>query len=222
MPTPAAKTFTFSGLRAANERVVLLLGVCAFLVAMSLSIVTRIQLEQRQIAAPGFSQAATGRARALAIGDVMVPVTLSIKFAGGQAVIRGMLPDEAAHRTVLARAREVFGKTNVDDYLAVQSGIVVTPWFDSVLKWFPPRINELKAGEISVSGMNVLLFGEVTSEEARLSAAKSISKLLGPEGQLQNEIRVDYAAELAPLNSPETNKKDARGATTDRVRNQIF
>lgn len=222
MPTPAAKTFTFSGLRAANERVVLLLGVCAFLVAMSLSIVTRILLEQRRIAAPGLSQAATGSARALAIGDVMVPVTLSIKFAGGQAVIRGMLPDEAAHRTVLARAREVFGKTNVDDYLAVQSGIVVTPWFDSVLKWFPPRINELKAGEISVSGMNVLLFGEVTSEEARLSAAKSISKLLGPEGQLQNEIRVDYAAELAPLNSPETNKKDARGATTDRVRNQIF
>jgi BON domain len=187
---PAAGNSLLTRLQHVNERVVLALGIGAFLVVLALSLASRFYIEFYQSFASGDLAAKIPAQRVLAKGDVLIPVTLSLKVVDGRAILRGMLPNEAAHQTVLARAREIYGQSKVEDKLGIQSGIVVTPWFDSVLKWFPPRVAELNNGEISVSGMNVLIFGRVPTLESRLTAGRTVAKLVGPEGQFFNELQV--------------------------------
>jgi hypothetical protein len=188
--TPSTGNSLLTRLQHINERVVLFFGIGAFLVVLALSVASRVYLESYQSLAN--SKLAAPTQRTLVKGDVLIPVTLSLKVVDGRAILRGMLPSEAAHQTVLARAREIYGQAKVEDKLGIQSGIVVTPWFDSVLKWFPPRVDELRTGEISVSGMNVLIFGRVATDESRLAAGRTLAKLVGPEGKFSNELQVGY------------------------------
>lgn len=192
MPTPDHSLL--ARLQSVNERVVLAVGILVFFAAVLLSIATRWYLEARSAAEIAKLVPEKIKERSLVKGDILVPVILSIKLQDGRATLRGMLPDEAAHQTVLARAREIYGY-NVEDNLGIQSGIVVTPWFDSVLKWFPPRVNALNSGEINVSGMKVLLFGQVPTVEARIAAGRTLAKLVGAEGQFFNELQVSASAQ---------------------------
>ena len=190
MLKPANGNSLLSRLQHVSERVVLTLGIVAFLVVLALSVASRFYIEFYRSSANSEMAGKVSAQRALAKGDVLIPVTLSVKVVDGRAILRGMLPNEAAHQTVLARAKEIYGHSKVEDKLGIQSGIVVTPWFDSVLKWFPPRVDELHTGEISVSGMNVLIFGRVSSLESRLAAGRTLAKLVGQEGQFFNELEV--------------------------------
>lgn len=197
MPEPSHSLL--ARLQLVNERVILAAGILAFSAAVLLSVAARWYLEARSAAEIAKLVPEKIKERALVKGDILVPVRLSIKLQDGRATLRGMLPDEAAHQTVLARAREIYG-FNIEDNLGIQSGIVVTPWFDSVLKWFPPRVNALNSGEISVSGMKVLLFGQVPSIDARLAAGRVLSKLVGTEGQFFNELHVSPSADIQGAN----------------------
>jgi hypothetical protein len=103
---------------------------------------------------------------------------------------------------LLDRASQIYGQANVVDRLGIQPGVVLTPWFDSVLKWFPPNVAEIRSGEISVNGMNVLLFGQVVDISARIAAGGAVAKLIGPEGQLLNDLQVKNVNETdAPGNN---------------------
>lgn len=217
MLKPSSDNSLLTRLQRVNERVVLSLGIVAFLVVLAFSAASRIYLEMHQFSTS--KQLAMPAERALVKGDVLIPVTLSLKLVDGRAVLRGMLPSEAAHRAVLARAREIYGQSQVEDKLGIQSGIVVTPWFDSVLKWFPPRVDELRSGEISVSGMNVLIFGRVASDESRTAAGRALAKLVGPEGQFFNELQVGNI-DLAPVPavSPPNNRNVPTKSLDDRLK----
>ena len=205
----------FAHLRCPNERAVFVLGLSAFLLVVTTSIAARAYLESRFAMVNGFSSANASKGRLLVKGDILVPVTLSVKLADGRAVLRGVLPTEKAHQTVLARARDIYGLTNIDYNLGVQPDIVVTPWFDSVLKWFPPKLTELRTGEISVSGMNVLLSGQVSTSEARYAADRMFAKLVGPEGHVVNELQVRYSAESAT--APASRNVGAANKTPNRL-----
>lgn len=217
MLKPSTGNSLLARLQHVNERVVLFLGIGAFLVVLVLSVASRTYLELHQSSTNNKLAAPTERA--LVKGDVLIPVTLSLKVVDGRAILRGMLPSEAAHQTVLARAREIYGQSKVDDKLGIQPGIVVTPWFDSVLKWFPPRIDELHTGEISVSGMNVLIFGRVTNVESRLAAGRTLAKLVGPEGQFFNELQVTNVEEASvPGTTSATNNNVPTKTLNDRLK----
>jgi hypothetical protein len=197
MPEPSVPLF--ARLQSMNERVILTLGMLAFSAAVLLSVAARWYLEVRADSANSKLVSEKVKERPLAKGDILVPVTLNIKIKEGRVTLRGMLPNEAAHQTVLARTRAIYGQ-NVDDNLGIQPGIVVTPWFDSVLKWFPPRVAELSAGEISISGIKVWVFGQVPTIEARLAAGRTLSKLVGVEGQFFNELQVSLAGQTSGSN----------------------
>ena len=197
MPEPS--TTLFARLQSINEHVIFAIGILAFSAAVLLSVATRWYLEVRADAANLKFISEKVKGRPLAKGDILVPVTLNIKLKDGRVTLRGMLPNEAAHQTVLARTRAIYGQ-NVEDNLGIQPGIVVTPWFDSVLKWFPPRVAELSECEISISGMKVFVFGQVPTVEARLAAGRTLWKLVGVEGQFFNELQVSLASQTSASN----------------------
>ncbi len=219
MLKPSTGDSRLARLQHVNERVVLFLGIAAFFIVLALSVVSRLYLESHQSSADHIFRADVPKERALVKGDVLVPVTLSVKLVDGRAILRGMLPSEAAHQTVLARAKEIYGQGRVEDKLGVQSGIVVTPWFDSVLKWFPPRVDELHTGEISVSGMNVLIFGRVATDESRLAAGRTLAKLVGAEGQFFNELQITNVDEApVPATTSAKNSNVPTKTLNDRLK----
>ena len=173
-----------------DEKIVAGLGVVAFCLVVAGSIFARLSLEVSGAVEQSPTRPATVDARALARGDILIPVTLSLKLANGKAIVRGTVPDEKAHDTVIARAKEMFGSSNVEDRLGIEPGIFLTPWFDSVLKWFPPKVEQIHNGEISVKGMNVLLFGQVSDIAARIAAGSSLARLVGAEGHVVNDLQV--------------------------------
>ena len=184
--------------QALNEKTVAGVGFSVFLMVVVGSIVIRLSLEVNARHEVDSARLVVATERALVKGDILVPVTLSIKFEHGKATLRGTLPDEKSHDTVVNRAREIYGLNNVDDHLGVEPGIVLTPWFDSALKWFPPRIEQIQSGEISVNGMNVLLFGRVPDISAQIAVGRALTKLAGPEGRVLNDLQVVSVDSVPP------------------------
>lgn len=184
--------------QALNEKTVAGVGFLVFLMVVVGSIVIRLSLEVNARHEVDSARLVVATERALVKGDILVPVTLSIKFENGKATLRGTLPDEKSHDTVVNRAREIYGINNVDDNLGVEPGIVLTPWFDSVLKWFPPRIEQIQSGEISVNGMNVMLFGQVPDISAQIAVGRALTKLVGPEGRVLNDLQVVSVDSVPP------------------------
>ncbi len=188
--------------QALNEKTVAGLGFLVFFLVVAGSIAARLSLEATAIEKVVRARPVAAAERTLAMGDVLVPVTLSVKLKNGKATLRGTVPDEKSHDTVVNRAKEIYGPSNVEDKLSVESGIIVTPWFDSVLKWFPPRVEQIQSGEISVNGMNVLLFGRVSDISAQIAVGSALTKLAGPEGQVLNDLQV-VSVDVAPPASRE-------------------
>ena len=176
--------------QALNEKTVAGVGFLVFLLVVVGSIVIRLSLEVNARHKVDSARPVVVAERALVKGDILVPVTLSIKFENGKATLRGTLPDEKSHATVVNRATETYGSSNLKDNLRVEPGIVLTPWFDSVLKWFPPRIEQIQSGEISVNGMNVLLFGRAPDISAQIAVGRALTKLAGTEGRVLNDLQV--------------------------------
>ncbi len=210
----------FTRLRFLNERAIFAVGLGAFLLVLLFSIAARLYLGSLYGEFSDTQASGASKERLLVKGDILVPVNLSVKLVDGKAVLRGTLPTEDAHQTVVSRARALYGAGNVEDNLGVQADIVVTPWFDSVLKWFPLRVDELRNGEISVSGINVFLFGDVPNTEARSAAQLVFSKLIGPEGHFSNGLQVKYAAEYT--GRPRARTASAPGKETGAPRAANF
>lgn len=185
--------------QALNEKTVAGLGFLVFLLVVCASIAVRISLETNARQQVDALRPVVAAERSLVKGDVLIPVTLSIKFENSKATLRGTLPDEKSHDTVVNRAKAMYGSSNVQDNLGVEPGIVLTPWFDSVLKWFPPRIEQIQSGEISVNGMSVLIFGQAPDISAKLGVGSAVTQLVGPEGRVLNDLQVVTVDSAAPV-----------------------
>ena len=184
--------------QALNEKTVARVGFLVFFLVVVGSIVIRLRIEASAPHKVNSARPAVATERSLVKVDILVPVTLSIKFENGKATLRGTLPDEKSHDTVVNRAREIYGLSNVDDHLGAEPEIVLTLRFDSVLKWFPPRIEQIQSGEISVNGMNVLLFGQAPDISAQIAVGRALTKLAGPGGRVLNDLQVVSVDSMPP------------------------
>jgi hypothetical protein len=130
----------------------------------------------------------------MARGSVLVPVSLVAKIAPNKVELLGTVPDKKAHAAVVKNARARYGLDRVIDKLVVDPDVVVTEWFDNVLGWFPPRLVDLAAGELSVSGASITLLGEIGSLEEKLAVGKALASLVGPTATLHNELAIKASA----------------------------
>ena len=179
-----------------NQRKVIAVGVAAFVCVTMLAILLALRTELSIRDAQLRELAGKAPARTLAKDAILLPVNLSLKVQDGKTILRVTLPSEVAHRDVLTRARNLYGNVEIDDRLEVKTNVALTPWFDSVIKWFPPAISGLKSGEITVSGLEVLLFGEVSSGEERDNAGRLVEQLAGNEAKIHNGLRINVGQQV--------------------------
>jgi osmotically-inducible protein OsmY len=180
-----------------TEKTVWLIGACAFVVLLAVSISTRLATQSYQTSERKPLLTANLARPALARGDIIVPVTLRMKLAAGQVILLGAVPDVVSHQTILERTKKIYGAENVSDRLEVQSSVATTPWFDAVLKWFPPDLKRVRTGEITVSGTKVLLLGDVENHSTRVAAEQAVAAAAGPEVAVQNELKLLRSPGLA-------------------------
>ena len=95
--------------QALNEKTVAGVGFLVFFLVVAGSIVIRLRIEASAPHKVDSARPVVATGRALVKGDILVPVTLSIKFENGKATLRGTLPDEKSHDTVVNRLGKYTG-----------------------------------------------------------------------------------------------------------------
>lgn len=116
--------------------------------------------------------------------------------APGQAVVSGVVPDEATRSAVLARVRAVYGNDRVVDQLAV-GGVVAPPnWSADVQKLLTPTLKSISRGQLTIDGTRVGVRGDVANEAQRQAIPSEFATALNPAYTIRNGLRVgsDQAA----------------------------
>lgn len=110
--------------------------------------------------------------------------------APDQVVVAGTVPDEATRNAILARVREVYGVERVIDQLGVGSVVAPPNWSGYVQKLVSPELKQVSRGQLSISGNNIELKGEVANESQRQQVAANLATHLNPTYAVRNALRV--------------------------------
>lgn len=107
-----------------------------------------------------------------------------------QVVVSGTVPDEATRAAILARARSLYGPERVVDQLGV--GAVVAPpnWSEHLQKILSPEIKNISRGQLTITGNDIDLKGEVADEARRAQIAADMANGLNATYMVRNGLRV--------------------------------
>lgn len=121
-----------------------------------------------------------------------LPVTAATTApaAPNQVVVAGTVPDEATRNAILARVREVYGAERVVDQLGVGQVVAPPNWNGYVQKLVSPQLKQVSRGQLSISGNNIELKGEVANESLRQQLAADMASALNPTYAVRNALRV--------------------------------
>lgn len=105
-------------------------------------------------------------------------------------VVTGNVPDEAAHVALISKVREVFGRDRVVDNLSV-GGVVAPPnWTQHAVSIVTPDLKAVTHGQMSMTGTNLTISGQVASEAIRQEIASNMAGSLTPNHVIKNGLQV--------------------------------
>lgn len=104
-------------------------------------------------------------------------------------VASGTVPDDATKNALLGRLRELYGDRVVDQ---VKVGKVRTPpqWSQILMSSIQPNLKEVTQGRLDISGANITLHGNVTSDVTRTQLEKQLGQGLPPAYTVNNQLDV--------------------------------
>lgn len=116
----------------------------------------------------------------------MTPVTTATV---SPVVVSGIAPDDATKQAILTRLREFYGD-RVADQLKV--GKVRTPpqWSQTVLMSIQPNLKNVTQGRLDISGANITLRGNVTSDGMRSQLETQLGQGLSRAYTVNNKLEV--------------------------------
>ncbi len=116
----------------------------------------------------------------------MMPVTTSTT---APVVVSGTAPDDATKQAILARLRELYGERVVDQ---LKVGHVRTPpqWSQTVLASIQPNLKNVTQGRLDISGANITLHGNVTSDGMRSQLETQLGQGLPAAYTVNNKLEV--------------------------------
>lgn len=135
-------------------------------------------------------------ALALPPGTVMAEAS-ALPPTGSQVVISGVVPDEPARAALLARLRAVYGDARVVDALEVGGVISPPDWTARVARLIDPELQQIRHGQLQVSGTRVTYRGTVANEMRRQQIASSAARALTANYVVANALAVDDDAQAA-------------------------
>lgn len=104
-------------------------------------------------------------------------------------VASGIVPDEATKQALLGRLRELYGDRVVDQ---LKVGKVRTPpqWSQILMSSIQPNLKEVTQGRLDISGANITLHGNVTSDLTRTQLEKQLGQGLPTAYTVNNQLEV--------------------------------
>lgn len=104
-------------------------------------------------------------------------------------VVSGTAPDDATKQAILRRLRELYGDRVVDQ---LKVGKVRTPpqWSQTVLASLQPNLKNVTQGRLDISGANITLHGNVTSDGMRSQLETQLGQGLSTAYTINNKLEV--------------------------------
>lgn len=104
-------------------------------------------------------------------------------------VVSGTAPDDATKQAILTRLRELYGDRVVDQ---LKVGKVRTPlqWSQTVLASLQPNLKNVTQGRLDISGANITLHGNVTSDGMRSQLETQLGQGLSTAYTINNKLEV--------------------------------
>lgn len=128
--------------------------------------------------------------------SITTPITspvianLPVNQASSASVVAsGIVPDEATKQALLGRLRELYGDRVVDQ---LKVGKVRTPpqWSQILMSSIQPNLKEVTQGRLDISGANITLHGNVTSDLTRTQLEKQLGQGLPTAYTVNNKLEV--------------------------------
>jgi OOP family OmpA-OmpF porin len=109
--------------------------------------------------------------------------------ATAPVVVSGIAPDHATKQAVLTRLRELYGDRVVDQ---LKVGNVRTPpqWSQIALASLQPNLKNVTQGRLDISGANITLRGNVTSDGMRSQLENQLGQGLPTAYTVNNKLEV--------------------------------
>lgn len=105
-------------------------------------------------------------------------------------VVSGTVPDEATRQAILAKVRALYGDSRVVDQLGVDAVTAPPNWSDYVQKLITNDLKQVKNGELDISGNNLIIRGDVDSDNLRQQIPSTMASNLNPTYQIRNALQV--------------------------------
>jgi OOP family OmpA-OmpF porin len=104
-------------------------------------------------------------------------------------VASGIVPDDATKQALLGRLRELYGDRVVDQ---VKVGNVRTPpqWSQILMSSIQLNLKEVTQGRLDISGANITLHGNVTSDVTRSQLEKQLGQDLPTAYTVNNKLEI--------------------------------
>lgn len=104
-------------------------------------------------------------------------------------VASGTVPNEATKQALLGRLRELYGDRVVDQ---LKVGNVRTPpqWTQILISSLQPNLKDVTQGRLDISGANITLRGNVTSDVTRTQLEKQLGQGLPTAYTVNNKLEV--------------------------------
>lgn len=109
--------------------------------------------------------------------------------ANAPVVASGTVPDDATKQQLLGRLRELYGDRVVDQ---LKVGNVRTPpqWSQILMSSIQPNLKEVTQGRLDISGANITLHGNVTSDVTRILLEKQLGQGIPAAYTVNNKLEV--------------------------------
>ncbi|MBB5017721.1 OOP family OmpA-OmpF porin [Chitinivorax tropicus] len=98
--------------------------------------------------------------------------------AAAPIVVSGAVPDESTKNAILTKVRGIYGADRVVDQLTVGGVAAPANWALHVQQAIVPNLKTVKKGLFSVTGNNVALRGEVTSDDEKQQVSSAVQSAL--------------------------------------------
>ncbi len=104
-------------------------------------------------------------------------------------VVSGIVPDDATKQAVLTKLRELYGD-RVVDRLKVGNVRMPPQWSQTVLASIQPTLKNVTQGRLDISGANITLHGNVTSDGMRSQLETQLGQGLPIAYTVNNKLEV--------------------------------
>lgn len=113
---------------------------------------------------------------------------LVMSFAFGSARLAGSIPSQAARERLLARAREVFGTTQVVDALRLDERTVPDDWLDSVVSLLWLAGKKIDNGKIELDGTRIRISGTLAEGVGKDSLIDNVQAVISEYATLDAQL----------------------------------